>query len=131
MCHVLRSLLIWDTFKAQPMTNVSGVLSKQGIEYVMVRKSMTHLLQPLDLTTNTSSKKIEKRAFSKYFSTSIVETLKEDPTLDVTAIKVDSWLSTLKLLHVIVMKKAFQFLKSLKGKEVILSGCRVAMESLW
>ena len=30
---------------------------------------MTYLLQPLDLTTNASLKKIEKRAFSKYFST--------------------------------------------------------------
>ena len=109
LCHILRSLLIWDAFKAQPMTNVSDALSKQGIESAVVPKSMTHLLQSLDLTTNTSSKKIEKRAFGKYFSTSIVETLKEDPTHDVTAIKADSWLSTLKLLHVIVMKRHTNF----------------------
>ena len=58
-------LLIWDAFKAQYMANVSDVLSKHGIESVIVPKNMTHLLQPLDLTTNDSLKKIEKRAFSK------------------------------------------------------------------
>ena len=41
---------------------------------------MTHLLQPLDLTTNASLKKIEKRTFSKYFSSSIMEALKQNPT---------------------------------------------------
>ena len=47
------------------MANVSDVLPKDGIESVMVPKNMTHLLQPLDLTTNDSLKKIEKSAFSK------------------------------------------------------------------
>ena len=46
-----KSLLIWDAFKAQSTANVSDVLSKQGIESVMVPKNMTYLLQPLDLTT--------------------------------------------------------------------------------
>ena len=50
---------------------------------------MTHLLQPLDLTTNTSLKKIEKKTFSKYFSSSIIEALKEDPSRGDTTIKVN------------------------------------------
>ena len=87
---------------------------------------MTHLLQPLDLSTNASLKKIEKRAFSKYFRSSIMEALKEDPTREVTAIKVDLRLSVLKLLHANVIKEAHQFLESLKGKEVILNGWRAA-----
>ena len=57
---------------------------------------MTHLFQPLDLTTNASLKKIDKRAFSKYFSSSIMEALKEDPTRDVTTIKVDLTTSRLE-----------------------------------
>ena len=117
-----RSLLIWDAFKAQSTVNVSDVLSKQGIESVMVPKNMTHLLQPLDLTTNASLKKIEQRAFSKYFSSSIMEALKEDPTRDVTTKKGDLRLSFLKPLHVNVMKEAYQFFESLNGKEVILNG---------
>ena len=43
----------------------------------------------MDLTTNASLKKIEKGAFNKYFSSSIMEALKEDPTPNVTTIKVD------------------------------------------
>ena len=83
---------------------------------------MIHLLQPLDLTTNASLKKIVKRGFSKYFSSSIMKVLKEDPTRDVTTIKVDLRLSVLKALHANVMKEAYH----LKGKEVIWNGWRAA-----
>ena len=137
LCHILRSLkkkkvyqtirkslLIWDAFKVQSTANVSDVLSKHGIESVMVPKNMINLLQPWDLTTNASSKKIEKRAFSKYFSSSIMEALKEDPTRYVTTIKVDLRLSVLKPLHANVMKEVYQFFESLKGKEVVLNGRR-------
>ena len=113
-----KSFLIWDAFKAQSTANISDVLSKHGTESVMVPKNMTRLWQPLVLSTNASSKKIEKRAFSKYFSSSIMEALKEDSTRDVTTIKVDLQLS--------VMKEAYQFFESLKGKEMILNGWRAA-----
>ena len=119
-----KSLLIWDAFKAQSTVNASDVLLKHGTESVMVPKNMTHLLQPLDLTTNTSLKKIEKRPFSKYFSSLIMEALKEDPARDVTTRKVDLRLSVLKPLHGNVMKEAYQIFESLEGKEVILNGWR-------
>ena len=54
---------------------------------------MTNLLQPLDLTTNASLKKTDKIAFSKYFSSSIIEALKKDPIRDVATIKVELRLS--------------------------------------
>ena len=73
----------------------------------MVPKNMTHLLQPLDLTTNGRLNKIEKKAFSEYFYPSILKKLKNDPTCDVTTIKVNLHLSTLKLLHVEVTKNAY------------------------
>ena len=121
-----KSFLIWDAFKAQSTANISDVLSKHETESVMVLKNMTRLWQPLVLSTNASSKKIEKRAFSKYFSSSIMEALKEDSTRDVTTIKVDLQLSVLKSLHANVMKEAYQFFESLKGKEMILNGWRAA-----
>ena len=108
-------------FKAQSLANVSNVLSKQGIESIMVPKNMAHLLQPLDLTANASLKMIENRAFSKHFSSSILKALKEDPTRDVTTMKVDLRLSALKPLHADVMKEAEQFFEFLKDKEVILN----------
>ena len=46
-------------------------------------KNMTHLLQPLDLTTNASVKKMEKRAFSDYFTSTITEAMLQSPQRDV------------------------------------------------
>ena len=87
---------------------------------------MAHLLQPLDLTTNTSLKKIEKKTFSKYFSSSIIEALKEDPTRGDTTIKASLRISVLKPLHGNVTKETYHFFKSLKSKEVILNGWTAA-----
>ena len=61
-----KSLLAWDAFKAESFPQVMETLSSYGIKSVMVPKSMTHLLQPLDLTTNASFKKYEKWAFSEF-----------------------------------------------------------------
>ena len=57
-----KSRLVCDTFKAQSPPKVMDTLSSYGIESVMVPKNMTHLLQLLDLTTNASFKKYDKRA---------------------------------------------------------------------
>ena len=70
-----KSLLVWDAFKAQSTPKVMDTLSSYGIECNMVPKNMTHLLQMLDLTTNASSKKYQKRAFSEYFTSCIMEVL--------------------------------------------------------
>ena len=66
------------------MANVSDVLSKHRTESVMEPKNMAHLLQPLDLTANAILNKVDKWAFSKYFSFSIMEALKEDLARDAT-----------------------------------------------
>ena len=93
------------------------------IEAVMVPKNMTHLLQPLDLTTNASFKKYEERAFSEYFTSCIMEALKNDPDRDVLTIKIDL---RLKPRHAKVMTDMYQHLKSEKGKEIIKTGWKVA-----
>ena len=46
---------------------------------------MTHLLQPLDLTTNASMKKME----SDYFTNVIIKEMLCDPTCDITTIEID------------------------------------------
>ena len=94
-----KSLLVWDTLKAQLTAKAMNTLSSYGIESVMVPKNMIHLVQPLDLTTSASFKKYEKRAFSEYFTSCIMEALTNDPDQDVTTIKVDFRLSTLKPHH--------------------------------
>ena len=92
----------------------------------MVPKNMTHLLQPLDLTTNASVKKMEKKCFSEYFTNAITKEMLRDPKRDVTTIEVDLRLSTLKPEHAKVMRKVYEFLQSEKGCDVIKAGWRAA-----
>ena len=121
-----KCLLVWDAFKAQSTPKVMDTQSSYGIESLMVPKNIIHLLQPLDLTTNVSFKKYEKRAFSEYFTSCIMEALTNNPDRDATTIKVDFRLSTFKPRHAKVMTDMYQHLKSEKGKEIIKAGWRAS-----
>ena len=55
---IKKHLLIWDAFKGQFTARVQEKLAELGLVVVMVPKNMTHLLQPLDVTTNDTIKKI-------------------------------------------------------------------------
>ena len=52
--------MLWDAFKAQSTDKVTKELDRLNIVQVVVLKNITHLLQPLDLRTNASVKKMEK-----------------------------------------------------------------------
>ena len=58
-----RSLVLWNGVKGQTTDLVSAKLDELSIKHVMVPKNMLQLLQPLDLTTNDATKKMENRAF--------------------------------------------------------------------
>ena len=122
----LSQTLMWDAFKAQSNTKVEDTLASYGIKTAMTPNNMTHLLQPLDLTTNGSLKKFEKKAFSEYFCSSVLKELKNDPTCDVTTIIVDICLSTLKPLYDEVVKNAYNYYASCRGKEIIKAGWKAS-----
>ena len=90
----------------------------------MVPKNMNHLLQPLDLTTNASVKKMDEYGSngsdeeSEYFTNTITKEKLRDPKRNVTTIEVDLQLSNSKLEHAKVMRKVYGFLKSEKGFDV-------------
>ena len=94
-----KALILWEAFRAQSTDKVAQELKRLNIVQVMVPKNMTHLLQPLDLTTNASMKKMEKKSFIDYFTNVITEEMLRNPTRDVTTIEVDLRLSTLKPGH--------------------------------
>ena len=89
-------------------------------------KNLTHLLAPLDLTVNKSLRTLEGREFSKYYSDSIANSLRQNPTAPIEDAKVDVRLSVIKPIHVATMKKAYQFFCSSKGQAIISSGFRAA-----
>jgi len=121
-----RSLLLWDAFKAQSTEVVKESLRINRIEVVTVPKNMTHLLQPLDLTTNATFKKFEKRAFSEYFTSCIMKALEVEPDRDVTSVEVDLRLSILKPRHAKVMIELYNYLKTEDGRKIIESGWKAA-----
>ena len=121
-----KSLLLWDAFKAQSTQKVKDALVTHNIKLVMVLKNMTHLLKPLDLTTNTSFKKFEKRAFTEYFTSCIRKALEIDPDRDVASIEVDLRLSTLKPRHAKVITELYNHLRTQAGKDIIRAGWKAA-----
>ena len=120
-----KALLIWDAFRGQNSQLIKDALDDYSIVTAMVPKNLTLLLQPLDLTTNGSFKKIEKAAFSNYFTSTITKELQVDPEKDVTTIKVDLRLSTLKPLHAKVMTEICEHFKQ-DGCGTILNGWKAA-----
>ena len=121
-----KCLLVWDAFKAQECPAVLRRLQEFQIITVQVRKNLTHLLQPLDLTTNLTFKKLEKESFTEYFSNTVAKEMAGDPNRDVTTIDIDLKLSTLKPLHAKCMKKIYKHLLSSKGRKIIASGWRAS-----
>ena len=121
-----KSLLLWDPSKAQSTQKVKDALATHNIELVMVPKNMTHLLQPLDLTTNASFKKFEKQTFTEYFTSCIVKALEIDPDHDVASIEVDFCLSTLKPRHAKVMTELYDHLRTQAGKDITRAGWKAA-----
>ena len=88
--------MLSDAFKVQSRAKVMDRLSKVDIKSVVVPKNMTHLHQPLNLSTNATFKKYKKRAFSEYVSAGVMEARKNNTAFDALAIKVDLRISALK-----------------------------------
>ena len=80
-------------------------LERLNIKVVTVPKDMTHLLQPLDLTSNASVKKMEKRTFNYSFTSSITEIAR-----DAATIEVDLKLSPLKPILAKLLMSIHSFL---------------------
>ena len=87
---------------------------------VLVLKNLTHLLLPLDLTTKGYFKKMEKAALRDYFTNTITRELQIDPEKDMTTIKVDLKLFTLKP-NAKVMTKIYHNFKNEERKRIMNS----------
>lgn len=119
-----KALLIWDAFTGQNTPAVLEKLDELNILTALVPKNLTHLLQPLDITTNGVFKKMEKKAFSEYLTKVIMDHLLENPDDDVATIDVDLRLSILKPRHLITLTNIFKFFGTEHGKRIILSAFR-------
>ena len=95
--------------------------SSSSREVSWVSKNMTHLLQPLDVTTNGIIKKIGKKEFGDYIVSIIINKILIDSSRDVTTIKIDLNLSTLKPLHLNTLIQIFNYFITSDGESIIKS----------
>ena len=86
-----KSLLIWDAFKGQGTPRVQEMLAELGVVVVMVLKNMAYLLQPLDVTTNGTIKKIGTKEFSNYIASIITNETLIDSSPEVTTSKIEAF----------------------------------------
>ena len=91
-----------------------------------VPNNSTHILQPLDQTANGTFKNIERKEFSKYFTSTILKELIKDKNLDVTTTSFDLRLTTLKPIHFKALKKILSFFDTEDGKKIIIFRFRSA-----
>ena len=121
-----KAVVVWGAFTTQNTEKVKRELQKLNIKVVGVPRNMAHLLQPLDLTTNASVKRMEKHGFSDYFTSTITSALEREPNRDVATIEVDLKLWTLKPIHTKALIGIYEFLQSDRGKNIILNGWKAS-----
>ena len=77
-------------------------------------------------TETTNSTIMDQREFSEYVMSCVSTVLTRDPAMDVTTIKLDTKLSTLKQMHAKTMGKVYKFFKTENCKKVILAGWKAS-----
>ena len=115
-----KALLIFDVFRGQTTDKVLNLLKDNNILVTKVPANMTHIFQPLDLTVNKAAKDFTRDKFSDWFTKQI--NLGLDKGLELNDIVVDYKLSVLKPLHAKWLISFYDYMSTVKGKDVIANG---------
>ena len=94
--------------------------SSLNIELVAVPANMTHFFQPLDLTVNGSAKKLMRKQFITYYSSTVKNQLERGKQLE--DIEVNFRLSAIKPLHAQWLINMYNFFTAEKGLKVVSKG---------
>ena len=120
-----KSMIIWDDFRGHKTEATLELCEENNIVIAQIPPNFTHLLSPLDLTVNKKLKHLEQEDFSKYYSTAIANSVRNNPGIDVSELNIDKRLSTLKPLHAASITRSYHFFNS-EGRSIILNGWRAA-----
>ena len=115
-----KGLLILDVFRGQMTDRVLNHLEENNILFVKIPANMTHILQPLDLSTNSWAKKYMKKRFSRWYAEQVHRQLNEGVPLDQIDIKMQ--LTTLKPLHASWIIDMYNELTTEAGRAVVIAG---------
>ena len=116
------ALVLFDHFSGQ-VTNVTfDKLEKNHIMYVLVPKTCTDRLQPMDLSINKPIKDCLKHSFQAWYASQIEKQIQQNPDSPVTP--VDFRLSIIKPLHAQWLIDTYDYIKS--RPEIIVNGFKAA-----
>ena len=116
------TLLILDVFRGQMTERVLNLLKESNILFVKVPANMTHIFQPLDLSTNGWAKTFMKNKFALWYAEQIQIQLNDGVPLDEVSVKF--LLTTMKPLHAKWLIELYNELSSEACRDVIISGWR-------
>lgn len=114
------ALLIWDVFRGQMVDLITDILRENNFFYVYVPSNMTHIFQPLDLSTNKWVKDFFKKKFNEWYASRLREELANGKDLD--EIQIKFLLTEMKPLHANWMIDCYNQLTSPEWRYIILGG---------
>ena len=116
------ALVLFDHFSGQITQAIFDRLEEHNIRYVLIPKTCTDRLQPMDLSVNKPVKNHLKSSFQMWYASQIQAQIKKAP--DSQLMPVDLHLSIVKPLHAQWLVKAYDYIKS--RPEIIVNGFKTA-----
>lgn len=104
------ALVLFDHFSGQVTQSIFDKLNEHYIMFVLIPKTCTDRLQPMDLSINKPIKDCLKASFQNYYACEIQKQIKKNP--DSTLTPIDLRLSTIKPLHAHWIIDTYHYVKS-------------------
>ena len=115
-------LMLFDHFSGQTSQVIFDKLEKHHFMHVLIPKTCTDRLQPMDLSVNKPIKSHLQSSFQAWYSSQVKKQMQEAPGSSLTPI--DTRLSIIKPVHVQWLIDAYNYIKS--QPESIINGFKAA-----
>ena len=115
-------LMLFDHFSGQTSQVIFDKLEKHHFMHVLIPKTCTDRLQPMDLSVNKPIKSRLQSSFQAWYSSQVKKQMQEAPGSSLTPI--DTRLSIIKPVHVQWLIDAYNYIKS--RPESIINGFKAA-----
>ena len=116
------ALLLFDHFSGQTSQAIFDMLEKHHLMHVLIPRTCTDRLQPMDLSVNKPVKTHLQNSFQEWYAAQIQKQILRAPNSSLTP--VDMRLSTIKPVHATWLIEAYNYIKS--RPEIVINGFKAA-----
>lgn len=113
------ALVLFDHFSGQTS---QAIINKLDLMHVLIPRTCTDRLQPMDLSVNKPIKSCLQSSFQKWYASQIQKQIQQSPSSSLTP--VDIRLSTIKPVHAKWLIEDYDYIKS--RPEIIINGFKAA-----